>query len=98
MEIIILHSTSSLPPVLRFHEALSCGYITSFKFFQSYIIINRLFAPLCPKDIHKFAKKVTVFRMGSYVFPPLSWNSSPDPLTDASNTGSIKDKQQMVIR
>lgn len=76
MEIIILHSTTSLPFEIRFREALSKGYITSFKCFNSYVIINRLLVPLCPDEIHKFAKKVFIFRTKVCEGPKFSWNTN----------------------
>lgn len=76
MEIIILHSVTSLPFEIRFREALSKGYITSFKCFNSYVIINRLLVPLCPDEIHKFAKRVFIYRTKVYEGPKFSWNTS----------------------
>lgn len=78
MEIIILHSVTSLPFEIRFHEVLSKGYITSFKCFNSYVIINRLLVPLCPDEIHKFAKKVFIYRTKTDEGPRFSWNATKD--------------------
>lgn len=87
MEIIILHSTTLLPPILRFHEMLSKGAVFSFRCFNSYIIINKLLVPLRPDDIHTFAKRVTIYRTREYTGPLFSWNATKDL---GLNTDSFK--------
>lgn len=57
---------------------LSKGYITAFKCFGSYVIINRLLVPLMSDTIHKCANKIFIYRTKICEGPRFSWNATKD--------------------